>query len=544
MALAPPPNPPAPPPPVPAPVAGSLASTLAGAVVTGSMPGVAAAGATAAGSGLGSMQGYDAALGFGFNDPSGEPAAKRFKGSGKVRTTGDPAEEGEVRFRTMESARSAVQLFDNTTFLGHVLKVALDPTSQDGTKVIVTHMPPGIAWQELKDHFIQVGEVHYTNIGRTSDAAVGHAGSGTVGATHPGFSGGAAPSGKGGYGIAQAGQPCVGEVRYQTSEEANLAIQMFNHQPFKGVALNVKPDLSSWHGTKVLVFNIPVGTEWSELREHFEKAGNIAFCGIDCHGKSKGKGGMSFMQPGFDALQGGVGMGQQQFMGQSQQFPQAQMLGGVGMGMPSGGCAGCGGGHPGQGLPLVGEVRFGSAELAMSAITQLNGTQIYENTIRVVQDGGCKDGSRILVFGLTPETPREALREHFERIGHVEFAGWKGKGKGKGNKMPGQGFPGAFDSQVGIYPGSSAQVPHVVQPPGMSLYAGAGSAGQVDQPLVGEVRFINSLHAGSAITLLNGAQFNGATISVVQDGTCRDGSRVLVFGLSPDTPRQLLQEFF
>ena len=33
------------------------------------------------------------------------------------------------------------------------LSVGWDPTSADGSKVVVTGIPAGVAWQELKDHF-------------------------------------------------------------------------------------------------------------------------------------------------------------------------------------------------------------------------------------------------------------------------------------------------------------------------------------------------------------------------------------------------------
>merc|ERR1712224_627063 len=49
--------------------------------------------------------------------------------------------------------------------MGQYISVKLDPG--DNTKVLVTSMPAGIAWQELKDHFGEAGGVHYANIRST-----------------------------------------------------------------------------------------------------------------------------------------------------------------------------------------------------------------------------------------------------------------------------------------------------------------------------------------------------------------------------------------
>jgi len=113
-----------------------------------------------------------------------EPPAKRFKGGidpgsgfrplgkgGSPRSSGDPSEVGEVRFYSEASASQAVEQFDNRLMMGQYISVALDPA--DSTKVLVTSMPAGIAWQELKDHFAEAGEVHYANIGRSAGRSSG-----------------------------------------------------------------------------------------------------------------------------------------------------------------------------------------------------------------------------------------------------------------------------------------------------------------------------------------------------------------------------------
>merc|ERR1712151_1421811 len=40
----------------------------------------------------------------------------------------------------------------------------LDPHSKDNTRLIVTGIPPGMEWQELKDHFKPIGRVAHANV--------------------------------------------------------------------------------------------------------------------------------------------------------------------------------------------------------------------------------------------------------------------------------------------------------------------------------------------------------------------------------------------
>merc|ERR1712113_550494 len=39
-----------------------------------------------------------------------------------------------------------------------------DPSSSDCSKVIVWNIPPGIEWQDLKDHFSTIGSVAHSNV--------------------------------------------------------------------------------------------------------------------------------------------------------------------------------------------------------------------------------------------------------------------------------------------------------------------------------------------------------------------------------------------
>lgn len=529
------------------------------------------------------------------------PPAKRFKGSddggfkgkGKApRTTGDVHEIGEVRFFSEDVARHAVEQLDNRAMMGQFLAVTLDPS--DPTKVLVSSMPAGIAWQELKDHFGQIGEVHYANIGNRSEKGGGKGGGKGAGACFtcgeighraldcphrpvdgaaggkgggscfrcgefghraidcPQGSGGSADStgGKGfghadsaggkGFGRAEPGRPCVGEVRYYTKEDADRAIEMFNGVSFRDGTINVRPDLSSANGTKVLVFNVPVGTEWTELQEHFVQAGQIAFCGIDAalksKGKDKGKGKCKSFFPAdtfpataapvvvYGTTPGGPSdfgdVWRSNIQQPGQPFADPIMGGGSqepssASGFPHG--AGAGGGAG------AGEIRFDCSATAQQAIALLNGSTFQNSTISVVQDGGCRDGSRVLVFGVPPDAERQDMKVHFEQAGRVEFCGWKGKGKGKDK---------AFDKGCGKGPGKFLPM------------SGQPSPQLAAPDLVGEVRFDTPATADQAIMLLSGGLMNGSTITVEQDGTCRDASRVLVRGVPEGTHKITLRDHF
>lgn len=506
-----------------------------------------------------------------------EPAAKRWKG--KARSSGDPSEEGEVRYRDPEAAARAVRELNGSVVSGNAIKVMLDPNAQDGTKVVISNMPAGMAWQDLKDHFVQLGHVHYANIGRTVQE---------VGSVR-------------GFGAALPGYPCVGEVRFANSDEAQMALQMFNGMPFKDQALVVKPDLSSWHGTKLLIFNIPVGTDWPELKDHFEPAGQIQFCGIDCAlGKGKGKKAGFPDQGGQPFFGGGPACGN--MCAQGQGFMQE---------------------GPGN-FPNVGEIRFEASTDVEQAISMLHGSTFDGSVLKVVKDLGCQDGTRVLVFGVPQGTPRHLLKEHFEKAGSVAFCGWKGKGRKGGNKDqfgkdgkggcqfgPDPGFHQGFGKdqygqnwkgggcQFGPDPGFQCQGfgkdqygygknwkggcqggcqfgpgPCFQQgfgkdqfgygknwkggcqfgpDPGFQAMPTAGgccgpSSAQPGSggsyPIVGEVRYRDPAQATQAISMFHGSQLGNSVISVVKDGGCWDGSRVLVFGLPSDIQRNNLQEYF
>eukprot|EP00927_Polykrikos_kofoidii_P072556 TRINITY_DN6865_c0_g1_i1.p1 TRINITY_DN6865_c0_g1~~TRINITY_DN6865_c0_g1_i1.p1 ORF type:complete len:859 (-),score=142.58 TRINITY_DN6865_c0_g1_i1:92-2668(-) len=429
------------------------------------------------------------------------------KGGGKApRSTGDPLEEGEVRFYTRDYAEYALTTLD-LTIHGHPLTVKRDDVTTDGTKLIISNMPPGVAWHDIKNLFSQAGPVHYANIGRTD-------------------------KGKGkGFGVAQPGQPCVGEVRFSSQEEAHKAQRIFHGHPFKNTTLVVKPDLSSKAGTKILIFNLPIGTDWSEIKELFNDVGTIEFCGIDC-AKNKGKG-----KHGGKGYDKGYG---HPYYGDAYGGDMWGCQGGHGGYSGSmGNCGGSMGHHEGshmqmqmsphmqssgsqQHKPCVGEVRFTDSTQADAAIELLSGSQMGEQVISVVRDRMCKDGSRILVMGISPATPRQVLVEHFSQVGTVAWTGMR---------IGGQPVKDYNEQGIPIPGQTPAPAPEVeIQPPAA--------------PVIGEVRYTEAAFAHQAIQMYNGTIFNGVQISVVLDRMAKDGTRVLVMGLPPGTFWKDLKDHF
>lgn len=174
------------------------------------------------------------------------PAAKRAKGvggvaipqTGKGRASGNGM--GEVRFESPAAAQQALHMLNGSLLQGSPLAVTLDNTSKDGTKLLVSNLPAGLAWQEIKDHFAVVGPIAFADI-------------------------------KG----QQTGPPASGEVRFETAAAATNALAMLNGTTMEtgGGPLAVSLAPNSKDGTKLLVSGMPPGTEWQELKDHFKKVG-------------------------------------------------------------------------------------------------------------------------------------------------------------------------------------------------------------------------------------------------------------------------------
>merc|ERR1740123_498833 len=220
--------------------------------------------------------------------------------------SGKANQTAEVRFDSPQVAQSAVASLNQSWLCGCQITVALDPNSKDGAKLLVSGVGPGTGWQELKDHFGQVGAVAFTKVNEAGQGpaanvnpllmggmggmmmgGMGGMGMGGMGMGGMGMGGmmpmgGMAMGGMGG--MAAMGGGCgggrTGEVRFDSPQSAMVAIQALNGSALGGQQIQVAADTSSVDGTKVTVTGLAPGVGWQDLKDLFKQAGNVAFAGI------------------------------------------------------------------------------------------------------------------------------------------------------------------------------------------------------------------------------------------------------------------------
>lgn len=176
---------------------------------------------------------------------------------------------GEVRYDDPAVSQQAMALLNGTAMEGGgEITVTMDPRSKDGSKLIVTGIPPGTGWQELKDHFAQIGTpVAFAAL----KGADNHGGK--------------------------------GEVRYDNPEHAQIAVSTLNGSTLGGSQIAVALDHNSQDGSKLTVTGIPPHIEWQDLKDHFAQVGQVAFANVgEGKGKGKGKGGGGDMNPQMQQL--------------------------------------------------------------------------------------------------------------------------------------------------------------------------------------------------------------------------------------------------
>lgn len=263
---------------------------------------------------------------------------------------------GEVRFETADAAQKALSL-DGSSLCGGTIGVVLDDKSKDGTKIVVREIPRNVEWQELKDHFASCGTVAYADV--------------------------------------KVNQPNVGEIRFETADEAKQAVTVLNGSTLMGAEITVKQHPTSKDGTKLQVFGIPPQCQWQELKDAFAKVGTVVFADVV----------------------------------QSQRLP--------------------------PGMKIEGEVRYDDPAHAQTAMTSLNGSFLGGCQIFIELDPKSSDGAKIIVHGLLPNIGWQELKDHFSPVGTVAFAqihtkgGFKGIGKGFGPVGAIPGFGGGFSSFAG-----------------------------------------------------------------------------------------------
>eukprot|EP00435_Cladocopium_sp_Y103_P048566 s975_g14.t1 len=78
--------------------------------------------------------------------------------------TGGLPKSAEVRFDNPDDALEALARSNGSLIHGYQVSVELDPGSMDQSKLRVAGLPPGMQWQEVKDHFSQFGRVGFAQV--------------------------------------------------------------------------------------------------------------------------------------------------------------------------------------------------------------------------------------------------------------------------------------------------------------------------------------------------------------------------------------------
>lgn len=320
------------------------------------------------------------------------------KGKGtKVAAKVDRAGTAEVRFDSNQSAALALKKMKGVKLQGCQLDLRLDANSKDGTKLLIAGLPEGIEWQELKDHFAAIGDLAFVNIfgskrhgpRKTAEVRFDTAleasnamnmlqgaemeGGGSITITKaPGSKDGTKlivsniPPGTNwgqvkdffqdvGFNVAFSdifeGGPSVGEVRYETAEAARAAMMSLNGTQIMGSTISIQPAPGSKDQTKLLVSGLGPAVAWQELKDHFGEAGTVVFCDVNSTAKG-GKGAMMNMMEGGKGGMMGMNpmMGMVPMMGMNPMMDMNPMLAMMGtmMGM-MGGKGGMMGGKGGKG---------------------------------------------------------------------------------------------------------------------------------------------------------------------------------------------------
>lgn len=187
------------------------------------------------------------------------PAHKRQKGAcGQavpmvLPSQAQPATSGslsaEVRFDNANTCRMAIQKMNGSNLGGNAISVVLDQRSQDQTRLVAMNLPQGVEWQEVKDHFSQAGTIAFVEV----------------------------------HGQKKHGPKLTGEIRYDTPEAALAAFQLLQGSAMEGGGqIQIQMDPASKDRTKLLISNLPAGTGWQDLKDHFNQTGApVAYSGVN-----------------------------------------------------------------------------------------------------------------------------------------------------------------------------------------------------------------------------------------------------------------------
>lgn len=304
---------------------------------------------------------------------------------------------GIVEFATAEEAKEAVEKLTDTELKGRQIFVREDredrpgggfsaaPAAPSGHKfsadeqaqsrrVYVGNLSWDVAWQDLKDHMKQVGEVTHAEV--MTDQYTGRS--------------------KG-----------CGVVEFATDEGAQSAIEQLTNTELKGRLIFVREDRettgksggsvggggsSRGHSNPaVYVWNISSETSWQDLKDHMRKAGNVDSASVFTN-SSGDTNGVVVYQRAQDAARALRELQGSELHGSTLNLREDRMHFGRG-GPGRGGGRGRGGRGHGRGGDRGGD-----------------------------RDRGGDSGSQVYVGNLAPEITWKELKDHFRQCGDVKRA--------------------------------------------------------------------------------------------------------------------------
>merc|ERR1719223_69681 len=104
-----------------------------------------------------------------------------------------------------------------------------------------------------------------------------------------GFGGGGCGGGFQPYGSRKGGPLMTGSVRYANAMHTQIAIGMLNQSTLKGSPINVDWDWQAEDGNSLWVGNLPPGTSWQDLKDHFSSIGLVSFADVKPAKSGKGQ---------------------------------------------------------------------------------------------------------------------------------------------------------------------------------------------------------------------------------------------------------------
>jgi RNA recognition motif-containing protein len=349
---------------------------------------------------------------------------------------------GIVEFATAEAAKQAVLTMNDTEIHGRQIFVREDREDRGGSgggftpragpgggggggvshkfssgeqaqnrRVYIGNLSWDVAWQDLKDHMRQAGDVVHAE----------------VICEHNGRSKG------------------CGIVEFATDEQAKEAITTLTDTELKGRMIFVREDRETASGgavssggsvgaarnqnTSVYVWNLSYDTTWQELKDHMRKAGNVDQATVlsDPEGQSIGCGVVVY-QRAHEASRAIRELQGSELKGRPINIREDRVQSGHGH-HGGGGGGGGRGFHGGRGGRGGGRGHFGGPPHHGGG----GGAGAGAGNQPHFRNEGASDGCQLFVGNLSFETSWRELKDHFRQCGDVERADVKfSEGKSRG----------------------------------------------------------------------------------------------------------------